>query len=694
MAEFVSAAARLRRIGRPGLARRYLGTLLERNPSDDELLAARDELGPAIFFELSTDLQLRPEGQTLQTRVREAAVRRGADPARLDGLIDALVADPRERGAATAALVGLSDAATPRLTERLIAATDPVDGDEGLRGAITRLLGRLGEDSVPPLRAVLRSRAASAEARSAVAAALGGTGAQSALDALLAPAFAPGEPPPVQLAARSSLAALTNGAPLRGLSDAAATRLKQRAERLLAPRPAANEGANAAIRQDPLYRYDAAENRLLPVALPPAAADRYEAATLASDAADVAPTREDLKALELAAALAYEAALAGRGKFLPRGEGTVHRAALAAGPDRLLAALDRALDLGANGAAAAALQILLDAPTPDLLRPAGAAGSPVTRALRSPAAEVRFLAALLIARSDPDPGFAQGDTVVDVLAGALADAPGGRAVVIDPNPERGSRMAGLLQGLGYRVDLQADARDGFERAAAGAGANLIAVNAQVQGVGVSSLAANLRADARTRAVPLVFYGDERLELPLERIAARAGEAAFVPFPIAPETFERKLAGLRATSEPLPDELKADQRLAAAYELSRLAGRDVRGFPLRRALAELSAAVADPAVSADASAALAVIPAPAAQNTLAEVLTVIRPGTDAELAAADALTRSVRRFGSLLTPTAVGALERRTAGETDPRLRDALLSLGTALPGGSEQVPVQVALPQE
>ncbi|QDT17146.1 response regulator [Alienimonas californiensis] len=686
--EFVSAAARLRRVARPGLARRYLRTLLDSQPSDDALLEARDALGPAIFFELAADPQLRPEGQTLQDRVREAVLARGADPARLDGLIDALIANQREREAATEALTGLGAAATPRLTERLVASVDAVTGDADLTEAITRLLGRLRGLSVPPLTAVLRSPQAPAAARAAVAAALGTTGSQEALDALLTPAFAPDETPSVQLAAQAGLLRLTDGDSLRGLADAAADRLKQRAETLLSDPPAIDSGAADV----PLYRYDAAENRLIPAPLAPAVAGRYRAATAAAGAARIAPHRENLHVLELTAALAYEASLAGRGQFLPRGEGTVHRAALSAGSTRLLKALQTALDLGASDAAAAALQVLLDVPTPDLLRPVGGGGSPVVQALRSPAAEVRFLAALLAARANPGPSFTEGAEVVAVFAGALTDAPGGQAVVIDPNPERGSRMAGLLQGFGYRVDLSTSARDGFQRAASGSGADLVAIQANVPDFPVSSLVANLRADARTRAVPLVLYGSERLEPPLSAIANRAGEAVYTEFPVAAETLERRIAPLRQVAEPLPDDLKAEQKRAAAYALSRLAAGDGRTFPLGGAVQELSAAVSDPTVSANVSVALAAIPDAAAQGSLAETLTVVRPGPDAELAAADALTQSVRRYGSLLSDDVVDALRRQAAAAQDPQVRDALLTLSAALPDAEPPLPPDVTLP--
>ena len=695
-AEFVTAAARLRRIGRPNLAKRYLASFLDSNPSDEALLDARDALGPSVFFELATDPALRPEGATLQMRVSEAFARRAADPGRLDRLIDALTGAPRDAAAARVTLRALGAAAAPRLVERLVLSVDPRTGSERERDAIAESLGEIGAEAVPPLRAVLRSPEASPDVRSVAALALGGTRTDAAVNALLGAAFAADELPGVRLAASSALGRLGGKPVSAGLADSAADRLDARAAQLLADPPV----PSAAPDEDPstvvpsLFRYDAAENRVVPVNLSAGAASRYEAAALATAASSIAPDRDALKSRALAAALAYEAALAGRGAFLPRGEGTVHRAALAAGPARVLAALHYALDARADDAAAAALQVLLDAPARDLLEPGPTGESAVIRALRSPAPEVRFLAALVAARSNPGPAFTAGPETVQVLAGALVDAPGGRAIVIDPVLERATRMGGLLQGLGYRVELTDSAREGFARATSGAGADLIAVQANVGDLPVSQFAANLRADARTRPVPLALYGSERLERPLERIAERAGKATFVPFPVAPESLQRRLAPIAASAPPLPDDLKADQKRAAAYELSKLAAAGGDVFPLRPALPALSAAVADASIAADVARTLAAIPDPVAQDALASVLLVLRPGMEAELEAAAGLTRSVRRYGFLLRKDKADGLRARIGEVEDARLKEALLALSAALPGDGAAVPLQVRLPRQ
>ena len=355
-AELVEAAARLRRIGRPNLARRYLRALLDSNPDDAALLAARDAVGPATFFTLAADPDLRPEGATLRERVDEAFARRSTDPAALDATIDALVAGLREREAAEVTLRGLSDLAAPRLVERLIAAMDPA-ADRRFVTPVTRVLGDLGAAAVAPLTAVVRSRAAAPPARAAAAAALGRTRESTAALALLGPAFDPGEVPAVRQAAGGAAANLLGVSPsefARAVGDGAAARLSRRSDQLLAdPVRVTSLGASDAA-GPALFRYDAVENRLLPVTLSADIAGRYEAAALASDAARIAPTRDDLRAKELAAALAYEQALAGRGTFVPTGPGSVHRAAVSAGPDRVLAALDEALDAGAEDAASAA----------------------------------------------------------------------------------------------------------------------------------------------------------------------------------------------------------------------------------------------------------------------------------------------------------------------------------------------------
>lgn len=279
-----------------------------------------------------------------------------------------------------------------------------------------------------------------------------------------------------------------------------------------------------------------------------------------------------------------------------------------------------------------------------------------------------------------------------MLASALDDTAGGRALVIDPNGQRATRMAGLLQELGYRVELSASGREGFRGAASGAGANLVAVHANVADIPVSQFAANLRADARTRKTPLVVYGDARLERAVGRLADRAAPAAFVEFPNAPDILGRQIAGLGGRP-PLPDELKSEQKRAAARELARLAARRDGVFPLGAATAGLAAATADAAVAADAAGALAAIPTAEAQQALATTMLVVRPEGGA-LAAAAGLTDSVRRFGSLLPAETVARLKTLPKSAEDERLRDAFLSLSAALPGGAEALPVEVRLPVE
>ena len=692
----IRTADRLRRIGRPNLAKRYLRALLDSNPDDDTLLAARDAVGPAVFLSLAGDEALRPEAATLLERSDEAFARRAADPARLDGLIDNLVGPPRDRAAAGESLRRLSDIAAPRMTERLAAAADPRSGAGDLRDALVRALGRAGGAAVPPLTAVVRSPAASPAARAAAASALGLTREPEAQYPLLRPAFDPNEAPGVRLAALGGLGDVLGLPPSRvnGLVEPVAARtLAARAENLLNQPAGVTRLGDDDAAAPRLFRYDAAENRLIAATVSPQAAAAYEAAKLSAAAAALAPERVDALPTQLAAALAYEAALKGRGVFLDRGPGTVHRAALSRGPAAVSAALARALDLRADGAAAAALQVLLDAPGRDLLRRTPSGPAPVLRALESPAPEVRFLAALVIARSDPDPGFVAGPTVVDVLAGALADRAGGRAVVADPYADRAVELAGLLQGLGYRVDLATTGREAFERTAAGSGADLLMVNVNVSNVPLSTLLASVRADGRTAGVPVVLYGDGRLANELNRVANRTGKAIFVPYPTVPEVLQRRIGEIIDRREPLPDALKADQRRAAAFELANLADADPRTFPLRRAAGPLAEALTDPGTAPDAAAALAAVPTATAQDALASLLTVVQPGGESSIAAANALARSVRRFGTLLDAETVGRLQALPAEVQDESLRESLLTLAAALPGRIDPLPVIVELPR-
>ncbi|WP_337219585.1 hypothetical protein, partial [Vibrio parahaemolyticus] len=58
--QLVDAAVVTLKLARPGLAKRYLETLVKMEPDDETLLKLRDQFGTSLFLEFSRNAELKP----------------------------------------------------------------------------------------------------------------------------------------------------------------------------------------------------------------------------------------------------------------------------------------------------------------------------------------------------------------------------------------------------------------------------------------------------------------------------------------------------------------------------------------------------------------------------------------------------------------------------------------------------------
>ena len=179
-------------------------------------------------------------------------------------------------------------------------------------------------------------------------------------------------------------------------------------------------------------------------------------------------------------------------------------------------------------------------------------------------------------------------------AGSCRSSPGSsptrpppKAVVIDGNVNRASQLAGFLKELGYDPQVADDrATDGFRLAAESADVELILIDPHfVQGHWrlVDTLA-NLRADARTAAIPIFVVG------PPEPAASSSTTSSTsfpgVEFLVTPTdahaSWSGSSAGRPAGRCPTPSGRVVRPRGGGAAGRDRLAaGEPVRGRPGRR-----------------------------------------------------------------------------------------------------------------
>jgi CheY-like chemotaxis protein len=259
-----------------------------------------------------------------------------------------------------------------------------------------------------------------------------------------------------------------------------------------------------------------------------------------------------------------------------------------------------------------------------------------------------------------------------------------RAIVVDPAPNRGNTVGGTLHDLGYDVIHSPDGRDAFLQAAEHLNVSVILAEPTTLGrLGTWSardLLTNLRADARTAGIPVLFYGPlgldtrgmtyssietqneqvtvssgaSRLHNPLGRLIGDTPATGFVPTPTDANAFrpilERELKRLGA-AEPISGEAARGYALASAKALVRIGATP--GSPFATSLPEavpalLHATRSTPEVAAAAVQALGDIPGVEAQRRAADLL--LDPSVDSGVgsAASLALAESLQRFGPLLT----------------------------------------------
>src|SRR6185295_17012924 len=138
-------------------------------------------------------------------------------------------------------------------------------------------------------------------------------------------------------------------------------------------------------------------------------------------------------------------------------------------------------------------------------------------------------------------------------------------------------------------------REGFERAANTAGVQVVMVHSNCIRWDLTQTITNLRADARTAALPIMIYGSETVRPSLSRLISRNKPAMFISEATTESDFNRQFAPfVRATkSPPLSAQERNGQKVTAAYWLATIAtSRGARVFDPSTAEDELSVVAED------------------------------------------------------------------------------------------------------
>jgi hypothetical protein len=684
----LQAASAVLSFGRPDESKRYLTKFLEAKFPEDDLAPLPARHGTAFFVELANSDKLQPEGRQVATQVMTAARKFAENPARLAALIKTL-SDPNIEAASTA-LVRLEQAGPALVAPVLQALADPARAAEH-----PRLMSALLELRTTTEAPLIGTLAAAPQPMQAIAAvALGRLESRDSVRHLVAPAWAEGVSPELRSAARGALTRIMGGVPTK--YECEQYLLRQFEQFKDGQHPFKPDADNRVV----VWQWDAALPGPAARILPLQDAVRQLNARMAADLYKLEPKQPDYQRLRLLHFLEFSKAIGGVERPLPQNS-TAFAAAKEAGAALTADVLAQAMKGAHHAAAIAAMEVLGNIGSAELLAVDGAAPGAITAALTHADPRLRLAAALAVTKWKPSESFPGASHVPEILGDAIRTAGVDRVLIVDARADFGQTMVGFLADQGYAGEVAIGSREAFRMATSAPDFELILISDALD-LPVTEMVQLLRRDRRTVLIPIgVMVGtDEVDDLPKilhdasyrepigkirsqniasvsavltqdkrtyvgPRPASSAGAAFF-----AQQT--RKLGGrdLQSREERLANGRAA---LAALHALA-VDPASFNKYNLLRQEASVIAALSNHSLMASAADLLAVYATPKAQTALVDVCSQpARPLADRQ-AALKAFQAAVANRGIMLTQQQILAqYERYNLSETLDKDTQAVLA---------------------
>ncbi len=719
--ELFSSARLMVDLARLDLADRYLAQLLKDDLSDETLIALRDKHGTADFVRLTRVKELKANADTLLVRLNEASRRQAASAEYVGRLAEQLGQGGDERELAARALERMGVAAAAPLIHLLVSAQSAEQTDQ-----IICALSRLGRPAIGPLTAALDAPQDSV--RQAVLSALGNIHSRAAVPFLWHPAFYEQEPAGTRQAAQQVLTRILSNSDRRmeRLSGTAAADELRKISRDLYYRryELPLEGDSTVV----VWSWNDEVQTVSPKAYAPDEAGLLLATRFAREAFDLAPDHPESQRIYLASLLGWTVATQGRDRPLPIDPGSPGYVALTAGQSVMSGVLGEALAAGQPGTAQGAIQILKRIGSQQEIFAGNGRKTPLLSALNYPDARVQFAAADAVLQAEPRQTFPGASRVMEILIQAITNSTEAKALIIDADRERAEVTARYLANLGYLPIKVRTGKEGFTKAAAMAGIDLIVLDINCIQWDLSQTVANLRADSRTAFLPIVLYGPEdvadiqtpagrrnalafpeaaspiwkgtlppggRIEpiesttrLRIARLLGRSQPAIFVAESGTAADFEMQIRPFLSAvgGSTLSDSERAERRTAAVEWLARLAVSENQGvFPLQSAETALVDLIDDSELAPQALTSLSAIGTAGAQGRLLTIALSQHLDPPLRVQAARSLAQHMQRFGVSLKEGQVEQLYAGWKAERDPAMTTALAAVIGTL--GSNQQAV-------
>ena len=476
--------------GRPDETKRYLARLLAAKPPEDDLVALSQQVGSALFFRLSKEPAVQPEGKQLADRVFAATDKLLRDPGRINSYI-AQLSDP-SLDVRSFALSKLSQSGTHVVTPMLRVMADAAREKEHyyLRAA----LAQMGAATEGPMLGALE--APNDYLKAQVILVLGRMGSRKATMHLVRPAIDLSVPAGVREAAVAALTKIVGPIPDRPEAE---RYLAGEIKSLLGGRVPFHADENGQVE---VWSWDDTQREVTSRKTSPTDLGVVLAARLAADLHALKPDNHAAQRLHLMTALEVAQVAAGLGQPVPTAAGTAGGLAAQAGPQVMNQVLADAIQLGRIPAAIAAARVLGQIGDPSLLTSAGPQDSPLALAMRHPDRRIRQSAALAVLQLKPTQSFPGASHVLETLGFALATTGADRILVAHPRSSDAQSLVGFMNELGYEGDAANTGRKLAELAFASPDYDFILISDAIDSPPVKELVQWLRRDYRTARIPI------------------------------------------------------------------------------------------------------------------------------------------------------------------------------------------------
>jgi CheY-like chemotaxis protein len=720
-------------VGRPDLAAKHLQGLMDKKPTEAELVDLEEEQGMTNIIRLRNilkwddnpkiDKQAKANVENLIQATTAAMENNLSNRDRIAKFVKNLASgEPEERAYALKELYRSGARMIPAFVERLRDAKDEE------RVNLTTALPKLGDETVPPLLAALDidDRAL----RTDLIEVLEKRADRRAVPYLWYLAGSERMPPEVRSKAREALARLNRTKP--DLLPAPKVALTELADRYYKHQIAFPDPRRVTV-----WRWDG--KNLVSSTLTASRAEEFYGLHFARQALDIDPTYKPAQIVFLSLALEKAAEPLGLDQPLTKGAPAINELLATVNPDLITAVLDRALTEHRPAVILGAARTLGALAEVRAQRPSAREEPALVRALKYPDRRVQLVAADALLRI---PGVSTSPATARIVEILRRNAVAGRAskvLIADGNRERGMLVADAVRKAGFEPVTAITGREALRLCRDAADIDAILIDQSITDPLLPHLVAQLRADVDVGLVPILIT---------ESPAAAPKQAALDTTPaglhrrrLANEDQNRRQAAIEQADDNLrqlakqyprvdviaattdvnklkallgerigadmgrpftdaeqknPSPAAADRikRLIAERKdhtdralvwLGRLAKGEVPGFDLKPAGDSLIAASRDPGHSNEATTAtieaVGRLPGAKAQVALADFVLDAKHTPAQRSAAAVELIRHIQQHGALLGSNPIRSLDAlaRTA-DTDAALRaNAILVIGSLRP---------------